>query len=167
MKIVKELLPYIIIILIVMLIRSFIITPVVVDGSSMEPNLYENEVLLLSKISYRLSDIKRFDIIVINTNDLIIKRVIGLPGDYVEYIDNNLYINHELVIENYEHKITNDFTLEDICNCNVIPQDNYLVLGDNRTVSKDSRSIGLINKSQIVGKAFFRIWPLDKITSIK
>ncbi len=167
MKIVKELLPYIIIILIVMLIRSFIITPVVVDGSSMEPNLYENEVLLLSKISYRLSDIKRFDIIVINTNDLIIKRVIGLPGDYVEYIDNNLYINHELVIENYEHKITNDFTLEDICNCNVIPQDNYLVLGDNRTVSKDSRSIGLINKSQIVGKAIFRIWPLDKITSIK
>jgi len=166
MKIIKELIPYVIIVLVVVLIRSFIITPVVVEGKSMEPNFYENEVLLLSKISYRLSDINRFDVVVVKSDDLIIKRVIGLPGDYIEYKNDKLYINGVYVKEDYDRRETYDFSLNDICNCSIIPQDKYLVLGDNRVVSKDSRSIGLIDKSNIVGKTVLRIWPLTKISLV-
>ena len=168
MKIIKEIIPYVIIIVIVMLIRSFIMTPVIVDGKSMEPNLENGEVLLLSKITYKVSDIKRFDVVVINEeNEFIIKRVIGLPGDYVEYKDNKLYVNGNYIEEEYLRKTTHDFNLEDICDCDVIPEGKYLVLGDNRTISKDSRMLGLIDKSDIKGKAIVRIWPLNKINIIK
>ena len=84
-KVLKEIMPYIIILIVVVLIRSYIITPVTVVGSSMYPNLKDKEVLLLSKISYRLHNIERFDIVVVkdDEDDRIIKRIIGLPGDKV------------------------------------------------------------------------------------
>ena len=115
-KVLKEIMPYIIILIVVVLIRSYIITPVTVVGSSMYPNLKDKEVLLLSKISYRLHNIERFDIVVVkdDEDDRIIKRIIGLPGDKVEYKDNLLYINDELIKENYANGDTDDFTLEDI-----------------------------------------------------
>lgn len=174
-KIIKELIPYIIIFLTVVLIRSYIITPITVVGDSMVPYLHNNELLLLSKISYKLHDIDRFDVIVIKEDDWIIKRVIALPGESVSYIDNNLYIDGKSVSDNYSYGTTNDFDLEDICyirsetNClnNVIPEGYYLVLGDNREISKDSRSVGLIKKEEIKGKAIVRFWPLDKINVIK
>ncbi len=170
-KFIKEWLPYIIIIIVVVLIRSYIITPVIVRGSSMEETLLDGEVLFLSKISYKINDIERFDIVVIKDSDgdLIVKRVIGLPGDNVEYIDNKLYINDEEIDDIYANTITNDFTLEEICsinndNCNgKIPDNKYLVLGDNRVVSADSRVKGLFSKEEILGKAVLRIWPLNKI----
>lgn len=177
-KIIKELIPYIIILLVVIIIRTYIITPVTVVGDSMYPNLKDKEVLLLSKISYKLNYIKRFDIVVINMQDEeIIKRVIGLPGEYVEYKDNKLYINNNYVEETYDYAKTKDFDLLDVClkqttneiNCseNTIPDNYYLVLGDNRGISKDSRSIGLIKKEDIIGKAVFRFYPLNKIGIIK
>ena len=162
-KIVKEIIPYIIIIIVVVLIRTFLFTPVVVVGDSMVPTLENKQILLLDKITYRFKEIKRFDIVVIDTGKSeIIKRIIGLPGETVEYTDNLLYINGE-VIESIYNFDTQDFTMESITESKLIPEDKYLVLGDNRLVSSDSRIIGLIDKKDILGKTSFSIWPVKKI----
>ena len=166
-KVIKELYPYVVIVVVVVLIRSFIITPVMVSGSSMRPNLTDKEVLLERKIGYNEKTIERFDIVVIKEGkEEIIKRVIGLPGEHVSYKNNKLYINDELIEENFKFYNTIDFNLEQICSCSKIPEGKYLVLGDNRPVSKDSRIIGLIDKDDILGKASIRIWPISKIGSI-
>ena len=159
-KFIKEIYPYVIIIGIVILIRSFIITPVVVSGDSMYPNYKDNEVLLLSKLS---DDIERFDVVVINNDDKIIKRIIGLPGDTVEYKDNVLYINGEKVKEDYKHGETYDFDVSEISKYEKIPKGYYLVLGDNREVSADSRVYGLFSEDKIDGKVVVRIWPINRI----
>ena len=174
-KFIKEWLPYIVIIIVVILIRTYIVTPVIVRGDSMYSTLEDGEVLFLSKITYRLSDIKRFDIVVVKDldNDLIIKRVIGLPGDKIEYKEGNLYINDKIIKEDYTDYIMEDFNVDSICEitnleCNgIIPNDMYLVLGDNRKISADSRVKGLIKKEQILGKTILRIWPLNKIKLTK
>ena len=166
-EIIKELYPYVIIILVVVLVRSFIITPVIVSGNSMKPNLNDGELLLVRKIGYNEKTIKRFDIVVIKKDkEEIIKRVIGLPGEHISYKNNKLYVNDKLVSEDYTHLDTKDFNLEEICTCSTIPEGKYLVLGDNRPISKDSRSIGLIDEKDIVGKAVFRLWPISKIGRI-
>ena len=174
-KLIKEWIPYIIIVIVVVFIRSYIVTPVIVRGDSMDTTLKDGQVLFLSKISYKIHDIKRFDIIVIKDkdDDLIIKRVIGLPGDDVSYRNNKLYINNKLVQDEYGIGETDDFTLEDICEINndkckgKIPSGMYLALGDNREVSADSRMKGLFSKEQILGKATLRVWPLTKIRIVK
>ncbi len=164
---VKEILPYIIIILVVVLIRTYIATPVIVSGDSMKPNLHDKEMLIVRKIGYNSEAIKRFDIIVIKEGkEEIIKRIIGLPGEHISYKNNKLYVNDELVEQNYKFYDTEDFNLEEICTCSSIPEGKYLVLGDNRPVSKDSRIIGLIDEEDIFGEAIFRIWPISKIGSI-
>ena len=166
-KILKELYPYVVIILIVAVLRTFIITPVVVSGDSMKPNLNNGELLLVQKIGYNKNSINRFDIIVLKDDeDEIIKRVIGMPGEHVSYKNNKLYINDELIEENYVFRDTKDFNLEEVCTCTSIPEGKYLVLGDNRPISKDSRQIGLIDEKDIVGKAIVRIWPIKQIGSI-
>ena len=174
-KFIKEWVPYIAIIVVVVLIRTYIVTPVIVRGDSMYSTLEDGEVLFLSKISYRVDDIKRFDIVVVEDldSDLIIKRVIGIPGDSIEYKKGILYINDKKVEEDYTNFIMEDFDVNSLCKitdleCNgVIPDDYYLVLGDNRKVSADSRVKGLIEEEQILGKAVFRIWPLNKISLVK
>ncbi len=174
-KFIKEWGSYVIIIILIIFVRSYIITPVIVRGDSMYDTLKDGEVLFLSKISYRLHDIKRFDVVVIKdkSSDFIIKRVIGLPGDTIEYKDDVLYINGKKYSKKFTDDVTEDFTLEDICSINdiecngTIPKNMYLVLGDNRDVSADSRVKGLIDRKQIVGKAVFRIWPLTKLHVVK
>ena len=166
----------------------FIVTPVKVDGPSMDDTLKDSDLLLLNKLSYKLSKINRFDIVVIENNgEKIIKRVYGLPGESVEYKDNKLYINGEEVEDKYASNETLDFNLTDICiqglkkkiktitgddiekecNYNIIPDNYYLVLGDNRKVSADSRYYGLISRDKIVGKTRVRFWPLNKIGIVK
>jgi len=176
-KFLKEIIPYIIIILVVVIIRTFIVTPVEVEGASMEDTLHDGELLLLSKISYQMHDIKRFDIVVINKSDTkVVKRIIGLPGDKVRYVDNKLYINEEEIKDKYAKNLTLDFDVQDICevkndvsecNYDTVPDNMYLVLGDNRIVSSDSRTNGFISVNDIEGKAIFRIWPINKFGSIK
>lgn len=166
-KQIKEILPYIIIIIVVVLIRSFIITPIIVSGDSMKPNLHDGEVLLERKIGYNSSSIKRFDIVVIkNDNEEIIKRIIGMPGEHIAYKNNKLYVNDKLMEMNFNYRDTNDFNLEEICSCTSIPEGKYLVLGDNRPISKDSRIIGLVDEKDILGKAVYRIWPISKFGDI-
>lgn len=160
MKFIKELVPYVIIFLVVILIRIFIVTPVSVDGTSMYPNLKDGNILLLKKFD---KSYERFDIVVLNYNgDRLIKRIIGLPGEYVEYKDSKLYINGQLVEEEMIDVNTNNFKLEDIGH-NKIPDDYYFVVGDNRGVSKDSRIIGLINKKDIIGTVSFSLWPFKSL----
>lgn len=162
-KITKELFPYIIIIIVVVLIRSYIVTPVIVSGDSMVPTLDDKQILLLNKIDYRFNEIKRNDIVVIKVGKSeIIKRIIGLPGETIEYRNNILYINGHENKTDYNFD-TEDFTLKSICNCETIPKDKYFVLGDNRAVSSDSRIIGLIDRKDIKGKTTISIWPMKKI----
>ncbi len=126
--------------------------------------------MILDKISYRFNDIERFDIVVIKTNKTkIIKRVIGLPGDKIEYKDNKLYINGEYVKEDFLDKNTKtyDFTLYDLTGYETIPEGYYFVMGDNREESSDSRIIGLISKKNIEGHAKYTIFPFRRFGSKK
>lgn len=168
MKYFKELLPYILVIIIVFVIRQFFISPIQVVGSSMIPNLNDKELMLLDKISYNFNDIKRFDIVVIKKQDKpIIKRVIGLPGESVKYENNKLYINGKEIKEDFsKNGKTDDFDTS-ILGDTKIPDDYYFVVGDNRINSKDSRVIGLINKKEIEGRAFFVLYPFNKFGIIK
>lgn len=160
---IKGILSYVIIIVVVLLIKEFIITPIRVNGDSMVKTLQDKDIMLLDKISYRFNDIKRFDIVVVKLEDeYIIKRVIGLPGETVEYRDNKLYINGKQVKEDFKHEDTNDFILEE-----EIPEGFYFVMGDNRPISLDSRMIGLIKENRILGKTSLVIFPLNRIGNKK
>lgn len=166
-KFLKELLPYIVIIIIVVIIRTFFITPAVVDGNSMNPTLDNNNIVILNKINYKVNDINRFDVVVVKLGEeKLIKRVIALPGEHVEYKDESLYIDGFIVNENFNHGDTNDFKLESIGYLK-IPGDKYFVVGDNRMNSTDSRMIGLIDKKDIMGSVSFRIFPISKFSKIK
>ena len=165
-KIFKEVIPYIIVIVVAVLIRTFIASPVRVDGGSMNNTLKNGDILLLNKLD---KSYDRFDIVVIDIGSTrIIKRIIGLPGENVAYKDNKLYINNQ-VVDTMDFEYTEDFSLEEIYGYVILPQDYYFVMGDNRDGSSDSRDtrIGLIKKSQIKGVAKFRFWPLNKIGSVK
>jgi len=159
MKFLKEILPYIIIFLVVVIIRTFIATPVVVSGSSMDHTLSDGQILLLKKYDKQY---ERFDIIVFDyQGEKLVKRIIGLPGETVEYLNGKLYIN-DIEVEDEFSSITNNFNLGYL-DLDIIPEGYYFVLGDNRPKSSDSRLIGLINQEDIEGSTNFSIWPFKKI----
>ena len=164
MKFIKELIHYIIIVIVVALIREFLVTPALVVGDSMVNTLHNNDVLILDKIVYRFNEIKRFDIVVVRQKgkDAIIKRVIALPGETVEYKDNKLYINGKEMEDPYNDGKTEDYLLD-----GVIGENKYFVVGDNRSNSADSRMIGLIDKSDIKGRIDLRIFPFTKFGKVK
>lgn len=160
MKIIKEIIPYIVIVVVVVLIRTFIITPVRVDGDSMKNTLKNGDILLL----YKLGSINRLDIIVLDEekdNEKIIKRVIGLPGETVAIKKGKIYINDKVIDDKYAYGETSDYdkvTLED---------EEYFILGDNRLISKDSRYFGPIKENEIKGKIVFRLFPFTKIGTVQ
>lgn len=157
----KEVIPYVVIIIVVVLIRSFLITPARVDGESMENTLYNGEIVLLNKIDLRVNGLKRFDIVVFKKEkDLLIKRIIGLPGEIIEYVDNELYVNYKKVDVPLEFEYTKDFKYE-------VPENEYFVLGDNRNNSKDSRYFGSIKLKNIRGKVRFILFPFKRIGKVK
>ena len=157
-----DFLPYIIIVLVVLIIRSFIATPVRVNGSSMETTLLNGETMILNKLAIKVKGVNRWDIVVIKTSDsFIIKRVIALPGETIKYEDETLYINNKKVKDNYSLSETEDF--KEI----VLDKDEYFVMGDNRYVSQDSRVVGPIKKETIIGKTNIRLFPIDKLGLIK
>lgn len=166
-----ELLVRIIIILVVCyLIVTFVGQRTVVSGSSMTPTLEHKDNLIVDKISYRFQDPKRFDVVVFDYQDgrYFIKRIIGLPGETVQIINGNVYINNVLLEEDIygsESIVYAGRAAQPI----VIGPDEYFVLGDNRNGSKDSRveEVGNVKRSQIQGKALLRIWPLNKIGFVK
>jgi len=133
-----------------------------VDGKSMEPSLDDGNMLMVNRLAYNLQDAKRFDVVVFHANEDedYVKRIIGLPGDEIEYRNERLYINNEPVEEPFlKNKIkditetyTEDFKLEEKTGKQEVPPNAVFVMGDNRPDSFDSRAIGFIDKKQIVGK---------------
>lgn len=158
----------IIVIIVILFLMIYVVSVTQVVGNSMNSTLENGDVLILNKFKYRFTDIKRGDIISLEYADTkyLIKRVIGLPGDTISIRDNTLYINGELYVENYldEGLEYDDFELSSL-GYDTIPEDMYLVLGDNREDSLDSREIGLISKDEVIGKVSFRIWPLNKLAA--
>ncbi|MEG0994750.1 MAG: signal peptidase I [Bacilli bacterium] len=155
---------YLIVIVIVLLIALYVVSFQQIVGNSMNNNYYNNDVVILNKLQYKFFDVKRSDIVSFNYDDTkyLIKRVVGLPGEFIEFKDNTLYINNKAYKENYITEfITKDFSLKDL-GYDKIPENMYLVLGDNREDSLDSRKIGLIKEKDLIGKCIMRIWPLNK-----
>jgi signal peptidase I len=160
--------------IIIIPVRYYVIQPFYVNGASMEPNFYDNEYLIINEISYHLHVPERGDIIVFKypkkPTDFFIKRVIGLPGEKVS-IKNN-----KIVIYNLAHAggfvLDESSYLPETTETNgdievTLGQDEYYVLGDNRTSSLDSRAFGPINKSYIIGKTWLRGWPINKFKVFK
>ena len=161
----KELIIYLVIIIAIIVIRTFIITPVRVSGSSMYPTLKNGEIMILNKLDYKLNEIKRYDIVVVNSGEnKIIKRIIGLPGETLKYENNTLYIDGKEMKEPYLQEETEDFNITEL-NYEKIPKDCYFVIGDNRDNSKDSRIIGCVKKEEIEGTASLVIYPFNKVGS--
>jgi len=146
------------------LIHTFLFAVVVVSGPSMEPTLHNNERLILNKIVYDFSELQRGDIIVFHANkqDDYIKRVIGLPNEKVEFKDNKLYINDQLIEEDY----LNNTRTDDVSPV-VVPEGTIYVLGDNRLNSTDSRILGPISLDQVVGRVKLQLWPLNELGLVK
>ena len=160
MKVIKEVIPYIVIVVVVVLIRTFIITPVRVDGDSMKNTLKNGDILLL----YKLSNIDRLDIIVLDEekdNEKIIKRVIGMPGETVSIKNDKIYINGKIIDNSFAYGTTSDVDKIEL------GEDEYFILGDNRLISKDSRYFGPVTKGEIIGKVVFRLFPFNKIGTVK
>jgi signal peptidase I len=155
-------------------IRTFFFSNYVVEGESMMPTLEEGNKLVVNKIGYQVGDFNRFDVIVFhaNENEDYVKRIIGFPGDRIEYRDQQLIINGEEYgepfLEQYRNeilggKLTGDFTLEEETGEKIVPKDHLFVLGDNRLGSWDSRHFGFISVDQVVGKVNLRYWPIEEI----
>ena len=163
---IKSLAPYLLIIVAIVFIKVFIVTPIKVNGESMEPTLHPKDIMILNKSAYYFSDPERFDIVVISMpNEYLIKRVIGLPGENIKYVDNTLYVDGEKIEEPIADLETDDFDIEEL-GATEVPDDSYLVLGDNRDNSLDSRELGFISKDQILGKATFIILPFSRFGGI-
>lgn len=160
---IKDSLKYLIVIATVFFIALFVVSFEQVVGPSMKGTLNAGDVTIVNKLVYKFRTIKRNEIVSINQKDkIMVKRVIGLPGEHIEYKDNRLYVNGSLVLENNISVETKNFKLEDI-GYETIPKDMYFVLGDNRTNSSDSREFGLVKKDEIIGKIVMRVYPFSKI----
>lgn len=167
-----------VVLVVVVAIRAFIFTNYIVYGSSMMPTIQDRERVIINKIGYDVGSPKRFDMIVFHATETTdyIKRVIGLPGDTIEYKDDTLYVNGEKFEETYLDEIktqyrtrpyTDDFTLEWLTGEKTVPEDHIFVLGDNRRNSIDSRHIGFVPINQIVGKADIAYWPVKDLRLLR
>ncbi|MDO5078719.1 MAG: signal peptidase I [Streptococcus minor] len=182
------------IVVIIIISRWLIWSPVTVDGHSMDPTLQDKEHLIM----YRTKDIQRFDIVVASEPDdsgnekLIVKRVIGMPGDTIRFDNDILYVNDKQMNEPYLKEYLEAFAkdkLQAIYSYNAqfqtraqvstaftvdtnfqpsftvtVPEGHYYLLGDDRIVSQDSRAVGSFAKENIKGKIVLRMWPLNRIT---
>lgn len=155
-------------------IRTFFFSNYIVEGESMMPTLQNGNKLVVNKLGFEAGDLQRFNVIVFHANpkEDYIKRIIGLPGDKIEYRNDKLYINGHQVQEPFLNaykkknpgiKLTGDFTLKEITGKNTVPPGKLFVLGDNRLGSWDSRHFGFISEGQVVGKVDLRYWPLNEV----
>ena len=180
-----EIVIYIVIILTsVVLIRYFLIAPFSVDGSSMEPNLHNSELIIINKIGYsnffghQIGEPERGDIVVIippnDTSKFYVKRIIGLPNEKVEFTNGEVIIRND----NFEQglRLEEEYLSDDNQYTNppggyrnkvvTLGKRDYYVLGDNRSHSHDSRSFGAVNRSNIIGKVWFVAYPFEDFRTI-
>lgn len=149
-------------------LKTFIFQIAFVKGPSMKPTLQQGQILIVSKLSYRIGNPKRGEIVVINDkleNKDLIKRVVGMPNEVLEVKEGAVFINDEILSPDY----TDIPTYENGFEKSKTSEDEYFVLGDNRIESRDSRSntLGFVKRKSIIGKAVFRLWPLSKIGVLK
>ncbi len=154
--------------IIIFVVRSFVIQPFFVKGSSMEPNFEDGDYLIVDEISYRFEEPKRGDVIIFrypnNPSEFFIKRIIGLPGETVEIKDNKISIYSSAHPEGIALNESEYLDNAVVTSGNIYQQlgeDEYYVLGDNRVASSDSRRWGILNKRYVIGKAWLRAWPFD------
>lgn len=146
-------------------IYLLVMQPHKIKGDSMQPNYPNGEYLLTDKITYRFNEPSRGDVVVFEApgtdGDEYIKRIIGLPGETVKVEGGKVYINNNVLVESYLSSTlyTSSGAFLSEGKEVTVPQNNYIVLGDNRTASSDSRSWGLVSKDKIKGRAFFIYWP--------
>lgn len=160
-SILKEYGPYVVAIICILLFKRFLYSPIRVNGDSMLGTLVDGDIMILDIIGYKKDGLKRFDIVVVDEgSEFIIKRVIGLPGEKIEYIDNELYINGKKVDDPYNSNVTTDFSV-------TIPKGKYFVLGDNRNNSMDSREFGAFTEKQIRGKTSFIVMPFSRYGKVE
>ncbi|SDK74145.1 signal peptidase I [Lacicoccus qingdaonensis] len=157
-------------VILIVVIRTFFFVSYTVDGLSMDPTFKDGDRVVVNKIMDNFQDYEYEDVIVFDSEmgPAYVKRVIGAPGDTVEMEDKQVYLNGEALEEDYvvhtEDSYMDNFTLEDLgVEGDVIPEDHYLVLGDNRPISRDGRDFGLIHEDSIVGEVSLRFWPLNEI----
>ncbi len=154
--------------LIVIPVRYFIIQPFIVHGSSMEPNFYSNDYLIVDELSYRFHTPQRYEILVFRApnhpQQYYIKRIIGLPGETVDIHDDQVFITNK---NGKSFQLKEDFISSSVTTVgNVkITLDNqqYYVLGDNRPISSDSRNWGPLDEDLIIGRVWLRLWPIQRI----
>ncbi|MCI8648444.1 MAG: signal peptidase I [Firmicutes bacterium] len=156
----------------VVMAATLTIKPTVVKANSMQPTLYANNYLLVNKQAYRFGEEKRGDIIVFQSelkdkkgkDKLLIKRIIGLPGDTIRIKDGAVFLNGERLTEDYIMEVETPGNLADY----TVPEGKLFVMGDNRRVSIDSRSpeVGCIDEDTVMGKAFVRLYPFREIGTI-
>ena len=161
-KVIKEVVPYIIILIVVILVRTYIVTPVIVSGESMKPTLDGGELMILNK----MAKIDRFDIVVAKVkkqgkNEELIKRVIGLPGETISCEDGVIYINGKRQDEEYSKGLTENFDRIEL------GDDEYFLMGDNRENSADSRLFGPFKSKDIKGQTRLVLLPFKKIGKVK
>ncbi len=161
-----------IIIFVLFLAPKYIVEKVLVDGTSMENSLHSGEKLLIEKVSRYFDGPERFDIVVFTKNHgtytkTYIKRIIGLPGETVQIIDNVIYINGEELKENFgkDPMDTAGIADEPI----LLGEEEYFVLGDNRLVSVDSRDkiVGAVKKEELDGVVFLRVAPFSAFGGVE
>lgn len=172
----KEALGWILYVLIIICVTRLIITYVGqrthVNGHSMEATLQDGDNLIVDKISFRFRDPERYEIIVFpykHTPDTFyIKRIIGMPGETVQIIDGDVYINGELLGETYGLEKIDEDKKGIAADPVVLGEDEYFVMGDNRNHSSDSRDpvVGVLKREDLIGRAWVRIWPFNKFEVI-
>jgi signal peptidase I len=157
-------------IILAVILIVFIYQPVKVEGTSMMPGLTDQERIFINKYTYKLGSdsIARLDLVVFHyKNDRsqsYIKRIIGLPGDYVEIVDGTVYVNGQMLNEPY---VPPEYRDHVGVKKDRVPVDSYFVLGDHRSSSNDSRVWGYVERKEIYGKAVFVYWPPDKIGRVR
>ncbi len=161
LKIIKELIPYVIILIVVVLVRTFLVTPIIVNGPSMNPTLDGGELMILNK----LGKIDRYDIVVAKLdkkgyNEEIIKRVIGMPGDRVLCENGIVYVNGKKIKEEYVQGTTPDFKGV------TLKKDEYFIMGDNRENSLDSTELGPFKSSKIKGTTNIVLFPFSSFGKV-
>jgi signal peptidase I len=145
------------------LIVIFVVQPVKVEGTSMQPRLVDQERIFVNRFIYRFSEIQRGDVVVFwyprDRSKSFIKRVLGVPGDEVEIRRGSVYVNEKKIEEPY---LDPQFRDQDSLGRRIVPSDRYFVLGDHRSSSNDSRNWGFVPRELIYGKAVFCYWPISR-----
>lgn len=157
--------------IVLFLLVNYVVSPVKIKGRSMFPVLKDKERIIISKLGLNRENIKRFDIIVFTNprekGKRFIKRVIGLPGETIKIKDGDIYINSIQIRQAFiSEEMKNNFQAVNIGTMK-IPEDFYFLIGDNREISRDSRTYGVIHQKNILGKAIFRYWPFSRFGKIQ